>query len=84
MPNFGTYNLIDKISMGFVDTMHYLITSGNVLYLCYVILLAVLVFFKTEKLMYRIASILPVGITVWFTVFFDVIEDKISFSGKSA
>lgn len=76
MPNFGTYNLIDKISMGFVDTMHHLITSGNVLYLCYVILLAVLVFFKTEKLMYRIASILPVGITVWFTVFFDVIEDK--------
>lgn len=75
MPNFISYHLLDKISMGFVDTMHHLITSGNILLLCYVSLLAVLVFLKTKELKYRLAAVIPVGFNVIFTVCWDMVEN---------
>ena len=60
MPNFGSFHLLDKIDMGFGDTMHHLIASGNLIYLCYVSLLAVFVFLKTKDIKYRLAAIFPV------------------------
>ncbi len=75
MPNFASYNLLDKISMGFADTMQHLITSGNVLFLCYVSLLAVLVFLKTKDLKYRLAAVLPVGLNICLTGFKDMLEN---------
>lgn len=75
MPNFVSYNFLDKISMGFVDTMHHMISSGNLMFLCYVSVLAVLVFLKTKDLKWRLAAILPVGLNVWIVGFADMLKN---------
>lgn len=64
MPNFDSLNLLDKINMAFVDTMHHLIASDNLMYLCYLILLAVLVFRKTEHIGFRFVALFPVVMNV--------------------
>lgn len=69
MPNFKSYHLLDKASMGFLDTMHHLVTSGSLLYLCFIVLLAVLVFLKTKQLVFRVAAVLPVFLSVWLSWF---------------
>lgn len=74
MPYFDSYNLLDKISMAFVDTMHELVASGNLLYLLYVTLLAVLVFLKTERLSFRVAAVFPVCINLWLVALPDMAE----------
>lgn len=60
MPGFVSYGGIDKLNLGFMDTMRHLIASGNLLFLCYAVLLAALVFCKTEKTTYRAAAAFPV------------------------
>lgn len=74
MPNFASYNLLDKFCMGFVDTMHHMISSGNLIFLCYVVLLAVLVFQKTKDLKYRLPAIIPVALNLWLVAFPDMLE----------
>lgn len=74
MPNFESFHLLDKISMGFVDTMHHLIASGNLMYLFYVLLLAVLVFLKTKHSGYRCAALMPVILNIWLVFFPDTLE----------
>lgn len=76
MPDFGTYSLLDKISMGFVDTMHHLIASGNLMYLCYAGLLAWIVCRKTKELRFRVAAIFPVGFNICLVAFPDMLETQ--------
>ncbi len=74
MPNFKSYHLLDKVSMGFLDTMHHLVTSGSLLYLSFLILLAVLVFFKTKRLVFRLAAVFPVFLSIGFSCFSNAIK----------
>lgn len=69
MPNFQSYHFLDKASMGFMDTMRHLVTSGGLLFLCYIVLLAVLVFLKTKRVAFRVAAAFPVFLTVWLSWF---------------
>lgn len=75
MPNFDSYNILEKVSMSFVDTMHHLVASGNLMYLCYMILLAILVFRKTECIGSRLAAVIPVALNVWFVAFPGMLEE---------
>lgn len=74
MPNFGSYHLLDKVSMGFVDTMHHLIASGNLIYLCYTGCLAWIVCLKTKDVRIRFAAAVPVGMNLWFVAGSDMME----------
>ncbi|MEE1250846.1 MAG: hypothetical protein UHU19_16695 [Lachnospiraceae bacterium] len=74
MPNFKTYNVIDKLNLGFVDTIHHMISSENLLFLMFAVLLMVLVFLKTKEFVFRLAGILPVMWTVLLTFFGDAFE----------
>ncbi len=74
MPNFKSYHVLDKVSMGFVDTMHHMVTSGSLLYLCYLVLLAVLVFQKTEKLKFRFAALFPLFVSMSLSWFPDALK----------
>lgn len=74
MPDFGSYHLLDKISMGFGDTMHHLIVSGNLLFLCYVSLLAVLVFLKTKDVKRRLAALFPAAFHLCMLGFSDSLK----------
>lgn len=76
MPDFGTYHLLDKVSMGFVDTMHHLISSGNLIFLCYLLLLAVLVYQKTSRTAWRATALFPVIITVGIVFFGTMLSEK--------
>lgn len=64
MPNFSGYNLIDKISLAFTDTMHHLVASENSMFLCYAILLAVLAWLKTEDVPARAAAVFPAAVNL--------------------
>lgn len=72
MPNFGSFHLLDKVDMGFSDTMHHLIASGNLIYLCYVSLLAVFVFLKTKDVKYRLAALFPPALNLCMLGFQDM------------
>lgn len=74
MPNFKSYHLLDKASMGFLDTMHHLVTSGSLLFLCFLILLAVLVFLRSRQIAFRAAALFPVFLTVWLSWFADSVK----------
>ncbi len=75
MPNFGSFHLLDKLSMGFGDTMHHLTVSGNLIYLCYVSLLAVFVFLKTKDIKYRLAALFPPVFNLCMVGFWNVLEN---------
>ena len=74
MPAFVNYNLIDKAEFGLQDTMYHLLTSGNLLFLVFAVLVSVLVFLKTKEYWLRLVSILPVVFTVVFTFFWDAFD----------
>lgn len=74
MPNFKTYNLLDKLELGFVDTVHHMISSENLLFFMFAVLLMVLVFLKTKEFLFRLAGVLPVMWTVLLTFFGDAFE----------
>ena len=74
MPNFGSFHLLDKVDMGFGDTMHHLIVSGNLMYLCYVSLLAVFVFLKTKDFKHRLAALFPAAVNLCMVGFPDMLE----------
>lgn len=74
MPNYKTYNIIDKFTLGFVDTVHHMISSENLLFLMLAVLLMVLVFFKTKEFIFRLAGVLPVMFNVLLTFFGDAFE----------
>lgn len=69
MPNFIAYHALDKASMGFVDTMHHLIASGNLLYLCYTLCLAVLAHHSAKDLKFRAAALFPAVFNIWLVFF---------------
>lgn len=75
MPNFDSLDLIDKFSMGFVDTMHHLISSGNLLFLLFTLLLAILVFLKSSRTEYRCMAVLPVFWNVLLVFFPGTMEN---------
>lgn len=64
MPSFVSYGFLDKLGLGFMDTMHHLAASSNLMFLCYAVLLAALVFAKTENLACRLAAVFPVAFNV--------------------
>lgn len=72
LPNYITYNLIDKIELGFVDTLRHMISSDNIIFLLFTILLTTLVFLKTKDFMGRFISLIPLVWTVMFMFFSDV------------
>ena len=74
MPNYKNYNLIDKAQLGFVDTVHHMISSENLLFLMFAVILMILVFLKTKELLFRLAGVLPVMWTVLLTFFGDAFE----------
>lgn len=76
MPNYLTYNLVDKVNLGFVDTVHHLIDSDNMLFLMFVVLLAVLVFLKTKDFLLRFISMIPVVWTVILSFFENAFEQN--------
>lgn len=74
MPHYDTYCLLDKLSMGFFDTMRHLTSSGNLMFLCYAVLLAVFVFFKTKALWLRLAALFPVALNLLLLGFGGMLE----------
>lgn len=94
MPNFSSFHLLDKVDMGFGDTMHHLIVSGNLMYFCYVSLLAVFVFLKTKDIKYRLAALVPAAfclcmvgfsgmLETYFPEFFKLMEDNTLIRGNN-
>ncbi len=76
MQNYGTYNLIDKVDLGFVDTLKHLVSSGNLLFLILTVVLAVFVFLRTKESAARLVSIIPVAWTIVLTFFPNVFETQ--------
>lgn len=74
MPYYESYSLIDKVNMGFLDTMHHLVSSGNLMYLAYVLILAVLVFQKTKNVWVRCIAVFPVAFNITLVFFRDTLE----------
>lgn len=74
MPNYESYSFIDKVNMGFVDTMQHLVSSGNLMYLAFVLLLAVLVFLKTKNTLFRVIAVFPVVLNGLLVFFRDTLE----------
>lgn len=74
MPGFVSYGLLDKIGMGFMDTMHHLVVSGNLLFLCYAGLLAAIVFAKTGDLKCRFAAVFPIVLNVGLVGFYGALK----------
>ncbi len=71
LQNYEMYNLVDKADLGFVDTMKHLISSGNLLFFAFTLVLAVLVFLRMKGFMERFVSLIPVCITAVLTFFGD-------------
>lgn len=74
MPNFETYSFIDKVNMGFVDTMQHLVSSGNLMFLAFVLVLAIVVFLKTKNTLFRCVAVFPVVLNVILVFFRDTLE----------
>lgn len=72
MPNFESMTLLDKLSMGFMDTMNHLLASGNMLFLLYTVLLAIIVFLKSKNLFFRYVSLIPIFWNVLLVYFWDM------------
>lgn len=72
LPNYIMYNSIDKIELGFVDTLRHMISSENIIFLLFTILLIALVFLKTKGFIGRFISLIPLAWTVMFMFFSDV------------
>lgn len=65
MPNFQSMTLVDKLSMGFVDTMQHILNSGNILFILFTVILSTFVFLKSKNLFFRFLSLIPI---VWNTI----------------
>lgn len=60
--NYIMFNAVDKLEMGFVDTMKHIVSSENIMFLLFAIVLAILVFFKSHGFVKQFVSLIPV---VW-------------------
>ena len=76
MPQFVSYNLIDKASLGFMGTMKHLLTSGNMIFLCYLVILMVLVWWKTDSSWIRATAVFPAVVTVLLTFFGSAVKQN--------
>lgn len=74
MPNFESYSLLDKINMGFMDTMQHLLSSGNLMFLAFALVLAILVFLKTKDTVFRFTAVFPVALNILLVFFRDTLE----------
>lgn len=74
LQNYVMYNPLDKANLGLMDTVKHLLVSGNLLFLMFVVLMAVLVFQRTRGFLERLASMVPVAWTVVLTFFPDTFE----------
>lgn len=74
MPKFVTFDFLDKMCVGFVETMQHLINSGNFMFLLFAVILAVLVFLKSEEFVHRFFAVVPVAVNVTLTFFQGMLE----------
>lgn len=74
LQNYVMYNPVDKATLGLMDTVKHLLTSGNLLFLIFTVLMAFLVFQRTKGFVERLVSIVPVAWTVALTFFADTFE----------
>lgn len=59
LPNFYCFNIIDRLDMGFSSTMQYIFFGSNIHLIAVCMLIAYLVWKKTDDKLIRITSILP-------------------------
>lgn len=74
MPGFVSYGFLDKLGLGFMDTMHHLAASANLMFLCYAVLLAALVFAKTEHVGCRLAAVFPAVLNIALVGFYATLK----------
>ncbi|MCM1257336.1 MAG: hypothetical protein NC307_05745 [Roseburia sp.] len=74
MPKYASFDFVDKICLGFVETMQHLLNSGNFMFLLFAVILAVLVFLKSEELLHRFFAVIPVVMNVVLTFFQGMLE----------
>lgn len=73
-PHYESLNIIDKACMGLLDTIRYLLTSGNLMFLAFTVFLAVLVFLKSKNVFHRSAAVFPAAINVMCVFFRDMLK----------
>ncbi len=69
MPRYASFDFMDKICLGFTETMQHLLNSGNFMFFMFSLILAVLVFLKSEDLRHRFFALVPPvvnGVLVFF------------------
>lgn len=74
MPKYASLDFVDKICLGFVETMQHLLNSGNLMFLLFAVILAVLVFLKSEETLHRFFAVVPVAVNVVLTFFQGMLE----------
>jgi len=75
MPSYASFDFLDKLCLGFMDTMKHLIASNNLFFLLFAGVLAVLVFLKSEKLEYRFLALVPVVVNIVFVFFGGMLQE---------
>lgn len=74
LPGFASYGFLDKLNLGFMETMHHLVASGNLIFLCYAGVLAFLTFSATKSPAYRFAAAVPVVLNVCMVAFYGMLK----------
>lgn len=74
MPKYVSFDFVDKACLGFVETMQHLLNSGNFMFLLFAVILAVLVFLKSEETMHRFFAVVPVAVNVVLMFFQGMLE----------
>ena len=71
-PQFSSYSIFDKLSLGVVSTIGVIITETSIIYIIFSILLAIFVFRITKDIFKRFVSLIPIILVSMFTLFFDL------------
>lgn len=58
-PDFAMISTINKVKMGFTTTIANLLSTPNMFFLCFALLLAVAVFFMHKNILYRLMACFP-------------------------
>lgn len=75
MPRYASFDIMDKICLGFTETMQHLLNSGNFMFLMFAVITAVLVFVKSEDLWHRFFAVVPAAVN-FVLVFFQGMLEK--------
>ena len=74
MPKYASLDYADKLCLGFMETMQHLLNSGNFMFLMFAVILAVLVFLKSEDILHRFFAVVPVAVNVVLIFFQGMLE----------